>query len=404
MRCVRRTIVLLLMLCCFWVPLPWRAAVEAQGLLWNGDRTLAGTLNTCIPTGGTDSYACNLAPAISAYRLGACYTFKADVANTGAATLALNGLTAKTIKKVVGTDLGTGDIVVNRLVHVCYDGTNMQCDNCDGNIPTTGGAGTVTSIATTSPITGGTITGSGTIACASCATAAGTLTLNQLAFGDDVHGVKVGNLTGDVTTSGGTATTIANAAVTLAKMANMATASLLGRTTAGSGAPEVLSVLPTATMPALTGDVTNSAGSLATTLATKLRTRTCVLTVGSDNGAVVLANADLGPQLHGCRTDVASTVTEIAVQADAGTPNVIVHKRTGTTNTALLSSALATAASGAVACSKTTAVTGLDGATTCSATLQNNTAIPAGYTFGLTSGTAGGTAKRMSVFVTMTTD
>ncbi len=45
--------------------------------------------------------------------------------------------------------------------------------------------------------------------------------------------------TGDVTGSG--ALTIATGAVTLAKMANMATASLMGRNTAGTGVPEVLS-------------------------------------------------------------------------------------------------------------------------------------------------------------------
>jgi hypothetical protein len=48
-------------------------------------------------------------------------------------------------------------------------------------------------------------------------------------------------LTGDVTGSGtgSFAATIANAAVSLAKMANMATASVFYRKTAGSGAPEV---------------------------------------------------------------------------------------------------------------------------------------------------------------------
>lgn len=47
-------------------------------------------------------------------------------------------------------------------------------------------------------------------------------------------------LTGDVTTSAGSlATTIANDAVTLAKMANMATSSLIYRRTAGTGDPEV---------------------------------------------------------------------------------------------------------------------------------------------------------------------
>jgi hypothetical protein len=44
-----------------------------------------------------------------------------------------------------------------------------------------GGSGTVTSIATTSPITGGTITGTGTIACATCI--AGSLSATQIPYG-----------------------------------------------------------------------------------------------------------------------------------------------------------------------------------------------------------------------------
>lgn len=64
-------------------------------------------------------------------------------------------------------------------------------------------------------------------------------------------------LTGDVTTSAGAvATTIANNAVSLAKMADIATASFLGRNTGGTGDPEVLSIATAKTMLNLTG--TNS--------------------------------------------------------------------------------------------------------------------------------------------------
>lgn len=64
-------------------------------------------------------------------------------------------------------------------------------------------------------------------------------------------------LTGDVTSTVNTvATTIANNAVTLAKMADMADASFLGRNTAGTGDPEVLSIATAKTMLGLTG--TNS--------------------------------------------------------------------------------------------------------------------------------------------------
>jgi len=49
------------------------------------------------------------------------------------------------------------------------------------------------------------------------------------------------NHSGDVTSTGDGATTIATGAVTLAKMANIATDSFIGRDTASTGAPEVLS-------------------------------------------------------------------------------------------------------------------------------------------------------------------
>lgn len=85
---------------------------------------------------------------------------------------------------------------------------------------TVSGTGTVTSVATTAPITGGTFTTTGNIACATCVASAAALTLNQLVFGAGLQATAVGDLTGDVTTAGGKATTIAANAVTGAKMAN----------------------------------------------------------------------------------------------------------------------------------------------------------------------------------------
>lgn len=88
-------------------------------------------------------------------------------------------------------------------------------------------------------------------------TAAATLAEDYLVIGDAAaKGVKTGTPTaahvvantaktsnanhdGDVT--GSTTLTIANSAVTLAKMADMATASFIGRDTAATGAPEILS-------------------------------------------------------------------------------------------------------------------------------------------------------------------
>ncbi len=138
-----------------------------------------------------------------------------------------------------------------------------------------------------------------------------------------------------------------------------------------------------------------------------LTRRVCSMIVGADNGSA-LVDADLGPQGQQCKVAMAATVVEIDVNADAGTPNVIVRKKhcstfttgvcTAWTSTDLLSSALAAAASNFDACSNTGGTTGLDGGTTCSGTLQN-TSLAIGDWIELTSGTAGGTAKRMSIDV-----
>jgi hypothetical protein len=76
--------------------------------------------------GGDDTYAVTLDPAPAAYYAGMEVNFKPTTANTGACTLDVNGLGAKTIKKNVSTDLETGDILAGQMVKVLYDGTNFQ--------------------------------------------------------------------------------------------------------------------------------------------------------------------------------------------------------------------------------------------------------------------------------------
>jgi hypothetical protein len=83
--------------------------------------------------GANDSYAITVVPAITAYAVGQEFTFKANTANTGACTLNVCGLGAKTIKKDVTTDLITGDILAGQTVKVSYDGTNMQMVSQLGN-------------------------------------------------------------------------------------------------------------------------------------------------------------------------------------------------------------------------------------------------------------------------------
>lgn len=79
-------------------------------------------------TGSDDTYTASLTPAPSAYTAGQVFVGKFTIANTGAATLNLNSLGAKDIKKYVNgakAALETGDIVANQPVFLEYDGTDM---------------------------------------------------------------------------------------------------------------------------------------------------------------------------------------------------------------------------------------------------------------------------------------
>lgn len=75
--------------------------------------------------GGTDAYAITLSPAPTSYTNGMVVYFKANTANTGTATINVNGLGAKTIVKGVNTTLDNGDISANQLSTLIYDGTNF---------------------------------------------------------------------------------------------------------------------------------------------------------------------------------------------------------------------------------------------------------------------------------------
>jgi hypothetical protein len=90
-------------------------------------------------SGAANAYEVELIPIPTAYQAGMMLTFKANSPNTGAATLNINGLGAKTIKKLVTTDLAANDIILGQMVIVIYDGTNFQFLNppSSGNNQTT---------------------------------------------------------------------------------------------------------------------------------------------------------------------------------------------------------------------------------------------------------------------------
>lgn len=123
---------------------------------------------------------------------------------------------------------------------------------------------------------------------------------------------------GTVATAG-----IADAAVTLAKMANIATDSLIGRDTAASGVPEVITLGASLSMTgaqvlqraALTGDVTAAVNSNATTIANDAVTTVKIL--NSNVTYAKIQNVSATDKVLGRSTAGAGVVEEIAFTAAA---------------------------------------------------------------------------------------
>lgn len=82
-----------------------------------------------VATGSSNAYAISLSPAVTAYAAGQHFRFQANFSNTGSATLAVNGLTAKTIKLADGDTLIANDLISGYLYDVVYDGTDFIIPN-----------------------------------------------------------------------------------------------------------------------------------------------------------------------------------------------------------------------------------------------------------------------------------
>lgn len=226
--------------------------------------TMNGTSNRITVTSGVDSFTFNIS---------ASYVGQNTITTLGTITTGVWN----------GTAIANANLANSAVANLSGTNTGDQTISLTGNV-TGSGAGSfaatiandavtyakMQNVSATDKLLGRSTAGSGDVEEITC-TAAGraliddaaasdqrtTLGLGTLAtqsgtFSGTSSGTNTGDqtitLTGDVTGSGvgSFAATIANAAVTLGKMANMATASLLGRNTAGSGAPEVITDIPTA--------------------------------------------------------------------------------------------------------------------------------------------------------------
>lgn len=114
-----------------------RAIMAAMKRFWN--RIQGGYASSNVG----NAYSLDYVSDLAAYVTGERYSFRANAANTGAATLNIDGLGAKAIKKMTAVgkaDLAAGDIQSSQPVTVEYDSTDMvmvtPAANDVGGMPT----------------------------------------------------------------------------------------------------------------------------------------------------------------------------------------------------------------------------------------------------------------------------
>jgi len=79
-----------------------------------------------LTVSGADTLTATVTPSLTAYAVGQMFAFVAANTNTGAVTINISGLGAKSITKSGTTALGAGDLTANYLFVVVYDGTQFQ--------------------------------------------------------------------------------------------------------------------------------------------------------------------------------------------------------------------------------------------------------------------------------------
>jgi hypothetical protein len=315
-------------------------------------QTGSGGDSTCpTPTAGKD-FLCIIASALNLSNDGGAYAplslSTGSVTNIATTTPIAGGTITTTGTISCPTcAIGPGTSTANHLAK--FSGTDGVTLADGGAIP----AGTVTSVATTSPITGGTITGTGTIACATCTTNAAAATANQLIIGGGSQAVAaLGSL--------GTTTTV-----------------LHGN---AGGAPTFGAIAPADTNSTL--NVYGIGGVF-----------------GSDNGSA-LVTADINPQASVGQFIVAGTLTTIIVKGDAGVSTIkFGYRHTAATTSytsAVLTLAVVAGITDTVACANVagTAIT-IDGVSVTCSTLATQT-MTLGDSIITNGGAADGTTKRIA--------
>jgi hypothetical protein len=150
---------------------------------------------------GTNAITATATPTLTAYASGATYSFVAANTNTGAATLSIDGLVAKSITKNGSVALSAGDVQSGKMMLVEYDGTTFQLLN---NIIYGGSITNGNIVSLTAPMS-----------VANGGTGVATLTTNNVVLGNGASAVQfvAPSTSGNLLTSDGTTWTSATPAI-----------------------------------------------------------------------------------------------------------------------------------------------------------------------------------------------
>jgi len=110
----------------FWRSVPGGIAYD------QGTVAVSTGFNYAADTAENDTYLASI-EGITAYNAGLVIWLNPANDNTGACTLNINSLGAKSLKTVLGADPADSHIDASQIVPLCYDGTNFVIMTPDSN-------------------------------------------------------------------------------------------------------------------------------------------------------------------------------------------------------------------------------------------------------------------------------
>ena len=101
------------------------AIAAGFGKLPSKDDLEQGKTTFAVAEGSANTYTASMPATLTAYAVAQHFRIQIPVTNTGASTLNVDGLGARAIKRIDGTDVEAGDLTQNDIVDFVYNGTSM---------------------------------------------------------------------------------------------------------------------------------------------------------------------------------------------------------------------------------------------------------------------------------------